>query len=78
MKFFSLLRFVRGLEFYGPRAARFAEMMEDCRLVDLGLVDGNYTWFRKHHNRLVLSKKLDRAIGDIEWRVAFPDALWIV
>ncbi|XP_057452893.1 uncharacterized protein LOC130744751 [Lotus japonicus] len=65
---------VRGGEFIITRAARFAALLEDCRLVDLGAVGGRFTWFRKTNNRVILSKRLDRALGDIDWRVAFPDA----
>ncbi|XP_057425891.1 uncharacterized protein LOC130719279 [Lotus japonicus] len=65
---------VRGGEFVASRAARFATLLEECCLVDLGAVGGNYTLFWKNNNIIVLSKRLDRALGDIDWRLAFPDA----
>ncbi|XP_057418470.1 uncharacterized protein LOC130712668 [Lotus japonicus] len=65
---------VRGGEFMARRAAKFAEVLAQCNLVDLGLVGGRYTWFRKRNNRIILSKKLDRGLGDVDWRMAFPEA----
>lgn len=65
---------VRGGEFHPNRAQRFATVLDDCNLIDLGMVGGKFTWFRKRNNRLILSKRLDRALSDIDWRTAFPDA----
>ncbi|XP_057444482.1 uncharacterized protein LOC130736702 [Lotus japonicus] len=65
---------VRGGEFIASRASKFADTVEACGLVDLGMVGGNFTWFQKRNNQLTLSKRLDRALGDVEWRIAFPEA----
>ncbi|XP_057452248.1 uncharacterized protein LOC130744072 [Lotus japonicus] len=35
---------------------------------------GRFTWFRKHNNRIVLSKRLERALGDVDLRVSFLEA----
>src|ERR1044072_7944838 len=65
---------VRGGEFLAIRVAQFMSVLENCQLMDLGAVQRRYTWFRKINNRLVLSKRLDRAVADIDWRLAFPNA----
>ncbi|XP_057442323.1 uncharacterized protein LOC130734042 [Lotus japonicus] len=65
---------VRGGDFLPNRALRFASALEDCNLVDLGMAGGNFTWFRKVNHVLILSKKLDRALCDTDWQVAFPGA----
>ncbi|XP_057418501.1 uncharacterized protein LOC130712697 [Lotus japonicus] len=65
---------VRGGEFFPNRANKFAEVLGSCNLIDLGLVGGNFTWYRKHNNRIILSKRLDRALGDVDWRTEFADA----
>ncbi|XP_057432951.1 uncharacterized protein LOC130725777 [Lotus japonicus] len=66
---------VRGGDFLPNRAAMFASVLDTCQLVDLGAVGRRFTWFRKANDRLILSKRLDRALGDMEWKVAFPDAV---
>ncbi|XP_057443884.1 uncharacterized protein LOC130736046 [Lotus japonicus] len=65
---------VRGGEFIASRANRFAMTLNGCGLVDLGMSGGKYTWFRKRNNSIILLKRLDRALGDAAWRIAFPDA----
>ncbi|XP_057420165.1 uncharacterized protein LOC130714278 [Lotus japonicus] len=65
---------VRGGEFLPVRAARFASVLDNCGMVDLGMTGGKYTWFRKRNNRIILSKRLDRGMGDAAWRLAFPEA----
>lgn len=42
--------------------------------MDLGVVDSRFTWQRKVNNRIIMSKRLDRALGNIDWRVEFPEA----
>ncbi|MEX5533443.1 hypothetical protein, partial [Pseudomonas syringae] len=41
---------VRGGDFIPSRANRFASVLDKCRLIDLGLVGGNYMWFRNRNN----------------------------
>lgn len=65
---------VRGGDFLPNRADKFAEVLTACNLVDLGLVGGKFTWFRHRNQRIILSKRLDRGLGDVDWRLAFPDA----
>ncbi|XP_057432499.1 uncharacterized protein LOC130725245 [Lotus japonicus] len=52
---------VRGGDFLANRADLFASILDQCNLIDSGSVGRQYTWFRKVNNRLVLSKRLDRA-----------------
>lgn len=64
---------VRGGSF-SPRAAMFAGMMEQCGLIDLGSIGSFFTWFRKAAGHRPISKKLDRAITDRDWRHCFEEA----
>src|ERR1044072_10016334 len=65
---------VRGGELVRSRADQFARVLENCRMVDLGVVGNRDTWFRRQNGRIILSQRLDRAVGDVDWRIDFPDA----
>lgn len=65
---------VRGGFFPQNRALKFSDMMERCGLMDLGSTGGKFTWFRKVEGSRAVSKLLDRAIADYEWRTSFSEA----
>ena len=65
---------VKGGAFYASRAKAFTDMMENCQLVDMGAYGNKFTWFRSGQNSNSIAKRLDRALADINWRNAFPDA----
>ncbi|PNY05589.1 ribonuclease H [Trifolium pratense] len=64
----------RGGIFNHSRAASFAEFMEKCNLLDLSTTGGRFTWHRNHNGLRILSKKLDRGLANVTWRLAFPEA----
>src|ERR1044072_5963500 len=49
-------------------------MMDACGLHDLGASGGTFTWHRKEHGVLRVSKRLDRGIADLDWSTLFPEA----
>ncbi|XP_057445038.1 uncharacterized protein LOC130737304 [Lotus japonicus] len=57
---------VRGGAFLASRALRFADALEACHLIDLGVKGGSFTWHRKERGTLKVSKRLDRAVADHE------------
>lgn len=65
----------QGETFVHSRADRFSSMIASCKLVDLGVVGNKFTWFRKQKNRLIHSKRLDRGLGNVDWRLVFPDVV---
>lgn len=65
---------VRGSQYYGNRAMKFAQVLEQCDLIDLGAKGHQFTWYRKAEGVHSVSKQLDRALGDCDWRTKFPDA----
>lgn len=48
--------------------------MEQCGLLDIGVVGGKFTWFRKVEDNRAVSKRLDRAMTDCDLRVDFSKA----
>lgn len=65
---------VSGGMFSVARGARFSKVMEDCGLMDLGAKGHRFTWYRKARGARPISKHLDRAFSDSDWRVQFPEA----
>jgi len=63
----------RGI-FNHTRASLFSTFMNDCDLLDLTTIGGRFTWYCNHNGLLILSKKLDRGIANINWRLSFPEA----
>jgi endonuclease/exonuclease/phosphatase family metal-dependent hydrolase len=64
----------RGGIFQHTRASLFANLMDQCNLLDLTTTGGRFTWHRNHNGIRILSKKLDRGLANMEWRLAFPEA----
>ncbi|XP_057420539.1 uncharacterized protein LOC130714634 [Lotus japonicus] len=56
------------------RALRFASVLENCDMLDLEAKGGQFTWHRMERGALRISKRLDRALADSDWRLAFPEA----
>ena len=61
-----------GGEFYPRRANMFAEVLEDCGLVDARAVGGRFTWFRTIQGNHHVFKRLDRMVMSYDWRLLFP------
>jgi hypothetical protein len=65
---------VKGGIFSVNSADKFSEVIEKCRLIDLGATGSLYTWYRKESGVLKIAKCLDRAFGDSTRRTLFPEA----
>lgn len=53
-----------------PRGAReFADIIDDCELIDLGFIGPSFTWQRRP-----LKERLDRGLANLKWSLRFPDA----
>ena len=48
--------------------------MITCNLLDLTTISGRFTWHRNNNGIHILSKKLDRGLANIDWRMSFPEA----
>lgn len=56
------------------RAERFHATVNSCDLVDLEFVGGKFTWQWRCRGGLLISRRLDRGLGDLTWGLAFPEA----
>jgi hypothetical protein len=48
--------------------------MDNCNLVEVTSPGGNFTWNRPCAGNHMVYHKLDKALADVPWRMAFPDA----
>lgn len=64
----------RGGIFHHSRAATFSNFMNICHLLDLITTGGRFTWHRNNNGIRILSKKLDRGLANVDWRMSFPEA----
>lgn len=65
---------VRGGTFNMRRAQKLGAAMDNCGLLDLGATGHFFTWTKRANGVPPMSKRLDRAIADCEWRNRFPKA----
>jgi endonuclease/exonuclease/phosphatase family metal-dependent hydrolase len=65
----------QGGFFHQNRADLFANFMGSCNLLDLTTIGGRFTWHRNHNGIRILSKKLDRGLANMNWRLSFPEAI---
>nr|KYP38636.1 Transposon TX1 uncharacterized [Cajanus cajan] len=61
--------------FHPNRAALFGHMMEECHLLTLDQVGGHFMWHRMTGQHCPMHKQLDRVVGDVAWRIQFPEAV---
>jgi len=64
----------RGGIFNQNRAALFSNFMNSCNLLDLSTTGSRFTWHRNKNAICILSKKLDRSLANVDWRITFPKA----
>ncbi|XP_024632727.1 uncharacterized protein [Medicago truncatula] len=64
----------RGGTFHHNRAATFSNFMNNCNLLDLTTTGGRFTWHKNNNGIRILSKKLDRGMANVDWRLSFPEA----
>ncbi|XP_048138587.1 uncharacterized protein LOC125315992 [Rhodamnia argentea] len=60
----------REAENYGMQS--FRELLEDCEMMDIESKGCAFTWSNNREGENVVKKRLDRAICNLAWRVAFP------
>ncbi|KAK2441392.1 hypothetical protein QL285_012694 [Trifolium repens] len=60
---------------YSPsRAGSLLNVMDNCNLADVNTTGGIFTWSRPCTGNRMVFRKLDRAIADVPWCMAFPEA----
>jgi hypothetical protein len=64
----------RGGNFSHSRADVLLKTMETCNLMDVQSTGGVFTWSRPCTGNRTVFRKLDRAIADVPWCMAFPEA----
>jgi hypothetical protein len=64
----------RGGAFHPSRADSLINVMDHCNLIDLNSVGGKFTWHINCNNQRGISKKLDRGMANLDWRLSFPEA----
>jgi len=65
---------LRGRIFNQTRAITFSIFMDNCNLLDLTTIGSRFTWHRNNNGLRIISKKLDRGLANVAWRLAFPEA----
>ena len=52
--------------------------MDNMRMFDLGTIGPKSTWSNKRKGLAHIKERLDKAVGNIEWRNRFPKAIFSV
>jgi hypothetical protein len=56
------------------KCTKFKERVDACHLIDIGFVGAKYTWRGPvYHGGQRIFERLDRAFGNEQWRLEFPD-----
>ena len=61
---------MRGRKFIATRGDLMMAMIDACSLIDIEATGMKYTWYRKQVGN-VTTKRLDRALVDQPWKLAF-------
>lgn len=56
------------------KAELFASTIDNCNLEDLDFFGGKFTWQKRCRGGTMISRRLDRGLGDLPWRMQFPEA----
>lgn len=64
---------VKGGNFLLSRANQFAQVLDECKLLDLGASGSKFTWCKNNQGKVL--KRLDSAIVDCNWRTSFWEAM---
>ena len=65
---------VKGGQFSFSRAYTFANVLDQCDLMDIGTIGTKFTWCRSVQGRRKMLKGLDRVLTNISWRHTFTEA----
>lgn len=49
-------------------------MIDTCQFIDIPAIGGLFTCQRKCRGNRLISRKLDRGLASIDWKVLFPEA----
>lgn len=55
------------------RAEAFARVLNDCELLDLEYIGSKFTWQRNCVGGTLISRRLDRGLGDHAWHMRFHE-----
>jgi hypothetical protein len=64
----------KGGTFSHSQAGALLNVYDKCNLMDIKTTGGIFTWNRPCPRNRMVFRKLDRAIADVPWCMAFPDA----
>ena len=64
----------RGGNFNHNRAATMMKVMDVCNLMEVDRIGGIFTWRRPCAGNCLVYRKLDRAMADVSWCMAFSEA----
>ena len=56
----------------GKLLAGFQELLDDCGLDDLGFDGPPFTWCNKREGLALIQERLDRCVGNLDWKMLFP------
>jgi len=59
----------RGGNFCNARADKFASCLNNFDMIDMEFFGSQYTWQRRCRNYQVVSRRLDRGVCDMRWRL---------
>ncbi|KAA3460833.1 reverse transcriptase [Gossypium australe] len=62
-----------GLPRDEKKMEEFKQVLDDCQLTDLGYSGKWFTWERGNLPETNIQERLDRGVGNEEWRSLFPD-----
>lgn len=61
-----------GCKFNHNKANAFLKVVDSCNLVDVFTLGGSYTWSKKCVGQRRVTKKFDRGLIDLHWRLVIP------
>lgn len=64
---------MRGRKFIATRGDLMMAMIDACSLIDMEATGLKYSWYKKQVGEVIM-KRLDRALVDQPYRLAFPEA----
>jgi len=60
--------------FHHTRATIFSNFMDNCNLLDFTATGSHFTWQRNNNGLNIISKKLNKGLENVVWRLAFREA----
>ncbi|GKU97282.1 hypothetical protein SLEP1_g10449 [Rubroshorea leprosula] len=63
-----------GNDISQTRVRAYLDCMNNCNMVDLGLIGNRFTWVNMHFSNQLIKERLDRAWANLDWKLNFPEA----